>query len=863
MERESSGDRLTLRESPLSPQFSFRRRPRHSRSDDAMPLATSLLASMPSRLAQNAVSSTDVGRTVGENEGNEACSDQLGNGVAVRVMVRCRPPLDALVARSRLSSETFAPGKVNVTVQVPSATTPSPSASSTAPLLAARPVATPGRAASPRPQSPQQGLRSPGRRPSASRNGDGSSSRSFLCNCFCNESATQEEVFAQAAPVVDRVMEGYNGTIFCYGITGSGKTFTMSGPPQEKGSVRDPNLQGIVQRAAWRVFEFISQRSQQGEVFAVEASFLEVYSADGVRETLVDLLVDEKSNQHLEIKQDPHCPQSFLCEGLRRVPINSPDAMNEALEAGRRRCTFMETSRNCLSSRSHCLFLVTVECLIDRDNGAPPIVKRGKLVLVDLAGSESLKKVMASNEDDEELRRKQAIGINRVLSHLGSVVNNLNLGFQNSTGYRNTALTMLLRDCLGGSARALLIANVGPEAEWSSETSTTLTFAQQMMQVRNVEKAVVVDNEKSVLVQMRERHNECIRRLQEEPIGSDATPKQRQERSGLQAELDELNKRLLTKSKATETLEQLQEEQRRKMDAMRAEVAQTMAEQLQSVQGSLVQDIQGLQQVLESKAKEEGEKTEKRLIEKQEAELSSVQTELSSAVEARRVVEGDVAKLRVQLAAAEQRAQTLQELQSDVSRDRESFDKERRELADKASEQLQRTAEVEGEMQRYRSEASVLQSEVERLTAARACDTEVAAVETANRSILEAKTTADIQRLKDELGEQQKLVDLKAKEAEICHQQDIEKLKAQISKLEADTSSRRVEYEDVRIAQAKLQEELRIGRELEAALRQNLEQEVHEHEDKIDIANQNISEILTMLQQVQNSIMHATKPSRA
>lgn len=692
---------------------------------------------------------------------------------------------------------------------------------------------------------------------------DGSVSRTYLCNSFCDESSSQEDVFALASPIVDRAMEGYNGTIFCYGITGSGKTFTMSGPPKEKGSLQssicEPHLQGIVQRSAWRIFEYISQRSKQGEVFAVEASFLEIYSGDGHRETLLDLLAEEKSPEKPEIKQDPLCPQSFSCEGLRRVPINSPDAMCEALETGRRRCTFMETSRNCLSSRSHCLYIVTIECLIERDNGAPPLVKRGKLVLVDLAGSESLKKVVAANGDNEELRRKQAIGINRVLSHLGSVVNNLNMGFQNSTGYRNSALTMLLRDCLGGSARALLIANIGPEAEWSSETNMTLTFAQQMMQVRNVEKAVVVETEKSVLVQMRQRHEECIRRLQEEPIRSDATPKEREERKGLQSELDDLNQRLLTKSKATETLESLQDEHRRKLDAMRDEMAQTMSEQLNSIQGTLVQDIQGLQQAIESKAREEGEIAEKRLLERHEAAVTTVQSELSSTVEAKRLAESDVSQLRLQLAAAEERAQTLQELQLDAVREREALEKERREVADQASEQLRRLAELEGEMQRHRSEATVLQAEAERLSAARAQEAEAFQIEKENWMTLEAKMVANLESAKMELKEQEQLGDEKKQMAESSHQSEIESLRARSSKLEADTSSRRVEYEEVRNEQARLEAELRTCRELEVTLRRDFEQEVHEYEDKIDAANQNINEILTMLHQVQSSIMHATK----
>eukprot|EP00439_Symbiodinium_sp_Y106_P026818 s6040_g3.t1 len=152
-----------------------------------------------------------------------------------------------------------------------------------------------------------------------------------------------------------------------------------------------------------------------------------------------------------------------------------------------------------LPNRSHCLFTVVIESTSSSSiRDTDPDVRRGKLVLVDLAGSESLKKVMAVQEANEELRRKQAIGINKVLTHLGAVVNNLNAGYENSTGFRNSALTMLLRDCLGGGARALLVANIGPEADWSSETAMTLRFAQKMMKVKNVEQKVVIDASQSL-----------------------------------------------------------------------------------------------------------------------------------------------------------------------------------------------------------------------------------------------------------------------------------------------------------------------------------------------------------------------------
>eukprot|EP00439_Symbiodinium_sp_Y106_P006216 s1736_g1.t1 len=183
----------------------------------------------------------------------------------------------------------------------------------------------------------------------------------FRCNGFISEEGTQADVFEHVAPVVDRVMEGYNGVVFCYGITGSGKTHTMSGPPKEPlaKQVKDPAppeviaaQQGIVQRAAKRIFEFIRDRSARGEMFTVEASFLEIYSPDGVRENLIDLLANKADEAKLEVKQDALVGhKAFMCEGLKSVPIRSPDEMRQVLEGGRRRCTYMETSRNCVSSR--------------------------------------------------------------------------------------------------------------------------------------------------------------------------------------------------------------------------------------------------------------------------------------------------------------------------------------------------------------------------------------------------------------------------------------------------------------------------------------------------------------------------------
>lgn len=689
--------------------------------------------------------------------------------------------------------------------------------------------------------------------------------RNFRCNSFCDEGSSQEDVFAHCAPIIDRVMEGYNGTIFCFGVTGSGKTYTMSGPPQDKRRRQEQpavpvEAQGIVQRAATRIFEFIRDRGEQGEIFSVESSFLEIYSGDGMRETLVDLLADGKDAEHkLEMKRDPTNDQSFVCSGLTSVPIRSPDDLFEVLALGRRRCTYMETSRNCLSSRSHCIFAVTVESLGEQESGN--LVRRGKLVLVDLAGSESLKKVSAASEANEELRRRQAIGINRVLSNLGAVVNNLNTGFQNCAGYRNSALTMLLRDCLGGSARALLIANISPEAAWCSETFTTLTFAQQMMQVRNVEKPVLIEGSQSVLMQMRLRHLECVQRLQEQQQAA-PDPEEGEDWQKIQKEVDELNKRLLTRNSATETLAQMQQEQNRKIEQLRVEVTQAMAEQFASIQEQSAKDLEGLREAIQAAAREGGAQMEQRQTDLLEAQLSNHQSDINESVAVRRAAETDVAQIRVQVAAAEERVLLLQELQQDVARERGDLESERRALRQQADEQYRKVTDIECEKEKYRAEGAVLRDEVDRLHTLSTTD-QVTASE--DRQAWRGRE-AELQALATATRAQLEVHGCQAElrhEAALQHHGRVEALRAQITRLEAESTVQAKELESMQKEQVSLQEDLRLRRLQEDRFRRGVEEEVNQYEEDIEEAQHRADELMAMLAEVQSSIMLATtRPAR-
>lgn len=790
-------------------------------------------ASFPSRVEnQEGEEAEPPAADEAEVEQEQEAAPQVAGSVPVSVLVRCRPHLGPQKdQRINFTVNPDAGNKVSLVVDPRSGPTAAESAGSSSS------------------QSRPRGVEV----------------RTFRCNAVCSESATQEEVFQHALPVVDMVMEGFNGTIFCYGITGSGKTYTMSGPQQEtKKGKRKPQQslelgenQGIAQRAAKRIFEFIRDRSEKGEVFTVQATFLEIYSSDGVREQLVDLLSDAGAEeQKLEIRQDPLCAQAFLCDGLRAVTISSPTELCEVLEDGRRRCTYMETSRNCLSSRSHCLFTLTVECLVEPQNPNSQ-VRRGKLVLVDLAGSESLKKVVAASSQDEELRRRQAIGINRVLSHLGAVVNNLNAGNQNRAGYRNSALTMLLRDCLGGRARALLVANIGPELDFASETYMTLTFAQKMMQVRNVEKAVVIEGSQSVLVQMRKRHLECITRLQEKMDSESG--QQTEEWAQLQGEVANLSKRLLTKTSAAEALEDLSREQQRQMERMREELTTDMARQLATIQEQSLRSMEGLKEVIESKAREGKQLSEKQTSYVMEAQLKSLQEQLGAAAKAREEVESETTRLRVQLAAASERAETLQELQNDSLKQRSEFESERRELRRQADDQRTKIIETEGEMQRYRAQASVHGNEVQRLRDLMSAETLANEAERREWAESEAKLKAQLKVTQDELEELKAQTQKRAAEANALREEQLGGLRRRAASLEDQIPREESELQELKRKKDSAQRELHLSKAHEEELRREVEEEFMSHDDKILAYEDRFKMLMQMLSEVQSNIMTASR----
>uniref|UniRef100_A0A672FQR0 Kinesin-like protein n=1 Tax=Salarias fasciatus TaxID=181472 RepID=A0A672FQR0_SALFA len=270
--------------------------------------------------------------------------------------------------------------------------------------------------------------------------------------------ASQEEVFLEVRDLVTSCIDGFNVCIFAYGQTGSGKTYTMEGVAD------DP---GINQRALRLLFSQVTERSADWD-HQVSVSMLEIYN-----ETLRDLLVDQPSEK-LDIKLNPDGSGQLYVPGLTQFTVQSPEDINKVLELGHRNRATACTNLNEHSSRSHALLTVTVT----GSNPSTGTHTQGRLHLVDLAGSE---RVGRSGAAGGRLREAQCI--NRSLSALGDVISALRSRHAH-VPFRNSRLTYLLQDSLGGASKTLMMVQVSPLPGNVSESLCSLKFAQR---VRSVE----------------------------------------------------------------------------------------------------------------------------------------------------------------------------------------------------------------------------------------------------------------------------------------------------------------------------------------------------------------------------------------
>lgn len=294
----------------------------------------------------------------------------------------------------------------------------------------------------------------------------------FTYDRVFGEDAQQKQIFDYSiVQTTDDLAKGYNGTVLCYGETGAGKSYTVMG------DLDKPETRGLIPRIFERIFEIIEESPKTIE-YTVGVSYLEIYN-----ELLRDLL-DPRNNKHLAIRENR--VDGVYVSHLETFYVANLNDVYTILREGSLNRTTSATRMNDQSSRSHAIFRIK----LSSKNLETGIVKMGDLSLVDLAGSEKIDKTGASGQLLEEAKK-----INSSLSALGNVINHLTDGKSHHIPYRDSKLTRILQESLGGNSRTTLIINCSPSPTNAMETLSTLRFGSRAKHITN---AVHINSELSM-----------------------------------------------------------------------------------------------------------------------------------------------------------------------------------------------------------------------------------------------------------------------------------------------------------------------------------------------------------------------------
>ncbi|CAA7047238.1 unnamed protein product [Microthlaspi erraticum] len=299
--------------------------------------------------------------------------------------------------------------------------------------------------------------------------------RVFTFDKVFGPKAQQRSIYEQAiSPIVHEVLEGFSCTVFAYGQTGTGKTYTMEGGMRNKGGDL-PAEAGVIPRAVRHIFETLEAQNAD---YNMKVTFLELYN-----EEVTDLLAqDASSDDNVKQKKPVSLMEDgkgcVVLRGLEEEVVYSANDIYALLERGSSKRRTADTLLNKRSSRSHSVFTITVH-IKEESLGDEELIKCGKLNLVDLAGSEN---ILRSGSRDG--RAREAGEINKSLLTLGRVINAL-VEHSSHIPYRDSKLTRLLRDSLGGKTKTCIIATISPSAHSLEETLSTLDYAYRAKNIKN------------------------------------------------------------------------------------------------------------------------------------------------------------------------------------------------------------------------------------------------------------------------------------------------------------------------------------------------------------------------------------------
>ncbi|XP_062564211.1 kinesin-like protein KIF3A [Armigeres subalbatus] len=467
----------------------------------------------------------------------------------------------------------------------------------------------------------------------------------YFDNVFGEESTQIDLYIDTARPIVDKVLEGYNGTILAYGQTGTGKTYTMSGNPDS------PQTKGIIPNTFAHIFGHIA-RAKENQKFLVRVSYMEIYNEE-VRD-----LLGKEFNKSLEVKE--RADIGVFVKDLSGYVVHNADDLDNIMKLGNKNRVVGATKMNSESSRSHAIFSITIESSETDDTGKQ-YVKMGKLQLVDLAGSERQSKTQSSG-----LRLKEATKINLSLSVLGNVISALVDGKSTHIPYRNSKLTRLLQDSLGGNSKTVMCASISPADSNYVETISTLRYACRAKSIQNL--AHVNEEPKDALLRhFQEEIMELKRQLEEGTFVSgictdeDEEIEDDDEEEEEEIEIDEDKERERLEKKEKKRREKAKEK-KEKADAEKELLEQKAMKNEQEIKRAKSEQDQLRAKLssLENKILVGGEN----LLEKAQAQevlLEKSMAELERSTKTERELEENLQKIEAERIDIEERYSSLQE----------------------------------------------------------------------------------------------------------------------------------------------------------------------------------------------------------
>ncbi|CAG5106947.1 Oidioi.mRNA.OKI2018_I69.chr1.g3071.t1.cds [Oikopleura dioica] len=302
--------------------------------------------------------------------------------------------------------------------------------------------------------------------------------KSYTFDKVFGPNSSQVAVYKEVVvPIVKEVLGGYSCTIFAYGQTGTGKTYTMEGEKSSGSEFsweNDPHS-GIIPRTMNHIFDELN--SGDFSEYAVHVSLIEIYN-----EEIFDLLSVRQDIEKLKMFDDPDTKGAVKIKGVEEVAVSNKDEIYAIMERGSQKRKVAATMMNAHSSRSHCVFQIQMSMKVkgeESDGIGEEYIRQGKLYLVDLAGSENVGRSGAQNQ-----RAREAGNINQSLLALGRVITGL-VERSPHIPYRESKLTRLLQDSLGGSTKTCIISTISPASTSQEETLSTLDYSARAKKISN------------------------------------------------------------------------------------------------------------------------------------------------------------------------------------------------------------------------------------------------------------------------------------------------------------------------------------------------------------------------------------------